>query len=146
VVWLAKRVKITETETKAGKASHFDSPLGTLDVTPEEELDARLASILIYPGSLRQSPLSADMVSDHTSLQEVFACLLDSACGTNRVGILPDWPRKLDESIGMELIHPEPDGARLIRVTREKEKDRTVIETCIKPPGYPHLFAGRSYG
>ena len=73
VVWLAERVKITETETKAGKASHFDSPLGTLDVTPEEELDARLASIPIYPGSLRQSPLSADMVSDHTSLQEVSA-------------------------------------------------------------------------
>jgi hypothetical protein len=51
----------------------------------------------------------------------------------------------LDENTGKELIHREPDGVRLIRVTRQKEKDRTIIETCIKPPGYPHLFAGRGY-
>ena len=44
------------------------------------------------------------------------------------------------EHRGKELIHPEPDGVRLIRVTRQN--DRTVIEICIKPVGYPHLFSG----
>jgi hypothetical protein len=53
---------------------------------------------------------------------------------------LPDWPRNLDASMGRELIHPDPDGVWLIRVTRQN--DRTVIEICIKPVGYPHLFTG----
>lgn len=153
VLWFVKRVKISKTQTKGGEAMLFESPVGTLDVRPEEKLDARLAGIPVYPGSLRETPLRADTVSElhygHTTLLEVSAEYWTPDSETVVWEFyrreLPDWPRNLDENTGKELIHREPDGVRLIRVTRQKEKDRTIIETCIKPPGYPHLFAGRGY-
>jgi len=144
LLWFAKRLKITKTQTKAGQAMHFESPVGTLDMRPEEKLDARLASIPVYPGCLRETPLSADTVSElhygHTTLQAVSAEYwtpdAEEIVWEFYRRELPDWPRNLDESTGKELIHREADGVRLLRVTRQKEKDRTVIETCIKPLGF----------
>ncbi len=144
---VAKRTRISQTETQAGKALHVESPLGTLDVHPEPNLDPRLAKIPAYPGAMRLHPSSADEVTDlhygHTTLEEVSATYWTPDAEKTVWDFyrreLPDWPRNLDESVGQELIHPAADGVRLIRVTGRK--DRTIIETCIKPPGYPHHFS-----
>ncbi len=149
-LWLvAKRTKISQTETKAGKALHVESPLGTLDMHPEAKLDARLAQIPVYPGALPGNPVGAESVSElHTfgrTLQEISANYW-TPDGTQQVWDfyrqqLPDWPRNLDEARGKELILQQTDCVLLIRVT--KQQDRTLIETCIRPPGYPHLFERR---
>lgn len=149
--FIGKRTKISQTETRYGKALHVESPIGTLDVHPESKLDARLAQIPIYPGAMPENPLGAESVSQiqfgNESLQEISACYwtpdnADQVWDFYRQQ-LPDWPRNLDESQGKELIHHEQDCVRLVRIMRRG--DRTVIETCIKPPGYPHLFSGRGY-
>jgi hypothetical protein len=145
---IAKSSTVTETQTKSGKALHVHTPVGTLDSEPQGTLDPRLAIFPVYPGAMREDPASAQTVTrmdlNHGVLQEVSSKYwtpdsLDEVWQFYRCQ-LPDWPRNLDESMGKELIHPEPDGVRLIRVTRQS--NRTVIEICIKPVGYPHLFTG----
>ena len=149
LLWsLAKNSTITETQTKAGKSIHVQTPIGALDSLPQEKLDPRLANLPSYPGALPEDAASAATLTqldfNHGVLQEVRATYWTSDSVDNVWQFfrrqLPDWPRNLDESTGKELIHPERDGVRLIRVTRRA--DRTVIETCIKPIGYPHLFTG----
>ncbi len=145
---IAKSSTVTQTHTKAGKAFHLHTPIGTLDSEPQGKLDPRLAMLPVYPGAMREDPAGAQTVTrmdlNHGVLQEVSSDYWtpDSVDEVWRFyrGQLPDWPRNLDESRGRELIRPEPDGVRLIRVTRQT--DRTVIEICIKPVGYPHLFSG----
>jgi hypothetical protein len=147
LLWsLAKNSTITETQTKAGKSIHVQTPIGSLDSQPQDKLDPRLAKLPSYPGALRQDAASAATLTqldfNHGVVQEISATYW-TADSENEVWQffrreLPDWPRNLDEITGKELIHPERDGVRLIRVTRRAE--RTVIETCIKPVGYPHLF------
>ncbi len=51
---------------------------------------------------------------------------------------LPDWPRNLAESQGKELIRHEPGWTLLIRIS--SGRDRTLIETSVKPPEYPYVF------
>ncbi|HEX4784370.1 MAG TPA: hypothetical protein VH350_08505 [Candidatus Sulfotelmatobacter sp.] len=51
---------------------------------------------------------------------------------------MPEWPRNLVESQGKELIGHEPGWTLLIRVSGGRE--RTLIETSVKPPEYPHVF------
>ena len=145
---IAKNSTITETETKSGKAIHVHTPIGTLDSEPQEKLDPRLAKLPVYPGAMRKDPASAQTSTrvdlNHGVLQEVSSDYWtpDSVDQVWRFyrNELADWPQNLDEHTGKELIHPEADGVRLIRVTRHN--DRTLIELCIKPVGYPHLFSG----
>ena len=149
VLWaIAKSSTLTQTQTKAGKALHVHTPIGTLDSEPQEQLDPRLAKLPVYPGAMRDDPAAAETITrldfNRGVLQEISSTYW-TPDSVNDVwqfyrSQLPTWPRNLDESMGKELIHPEPDGVRLIRVTRHG--DRTVIEICIKPVGYPHLFSG----
>ena len=145
---IAKKSKITETQTKLGKAIHLHTPIGTLDSEPQDKLDPRLAILPVYPGATRADPARAQTVTqmdlNHGVLQEVSSDYwtpdsIDEVWRYYR-NQLPDWPQNLDDHRGKELIHPEPDGVRLIRVSRGN--DRTLIEICIKPVGYPHLFTG----
>jgi hypothetical protein len=145
---IAKSSTITETQTNAGKAIHVHTPVGALDSEPQDELDPRLAKLPVYPGAMGEDPASSQTVTqmdfNHGVLQEISSDFwtpdpIDEVWRFYR-NRLPDWPQNLDEHRGRELIHPEPDGVRLIRVTRQKE--RTLIEICIKPVGYPHLFCG----
>ena len=142
---IAKSSTVSQAQTKSGKALHVHTPLGTIDSEPQDKLDPRLAKLPVYPGAMRKDPATAQTVTrtdfNHGVLQEVSSDYwtldpLDEVWRFYR-SELPDWPRNLDESQGKELIHPEPDGVRLIRVTRYE--DRTAIEICIKPVGYPHL-------
>lgn len=145
---IAKTSTITETQTKVGKSLHVHTPIGTLDSVPQEKLDPRLAKLPVYPGAMRENATGAQTVTrmdlNHGVLEEVSSDYWtpDSVDEVWRFyrNQLPDWPQNLDEHRGKELIHPEPDGVRLIRVTRHN--DRTIIEICIKPIGYPHLFSG----
>jgi hypothetical protein len=145
---IARSSAITQTQTKSGNAIHVHTPIGTLDSEPQDKLDPRLAKVPVYPGALREDPASAQTVTrmdlNHGVLEEVSSDYWtpDSADEVWQFyrRQFPDWPRNLDESVGKELIHSEPDGVRLIRVTRQN--DRTVIAICIKPVGYPHLFTG----
>lgn len=145
---IAKNSTITATQTKAGKSLHVHTPIGTLDSEPQGKLDPRLAKLPVYPGAMREHPASAQVLTqmdfNHGVLQEVSSAYWtpDSADQVWQFyrHQLPDWPRNLAESSGKELIHPERDGVRLIRVIRRN--DRTVIDICIKPVGYPHLFSG----
>lgn len=145
---IAKSSTITETQSTAGKAVHLHTPIGTIDSEPQDRLDTRLAKLPVYPGAMRENPASAQILTqmdfNHAVLQEVSSDYwtpdpIEEVWEFYRRH-LPDWPRNLDESRGRELIHPEPDGVRLIRVTRRN--DRTILEICIKPVGYPHLFSG----
>lgn len=144
---IAKNSTITQTQTKAGKAIHVHTPIGTLDSEPQDKLDPRLEKLPVYPGAMREDPANAQTVTrmdlNHGVLQEVSSAYW-TPDSVNEVWQfyrqqLPDWPQNLVECKGKELIHPEQDGVRLIRVNRQN--DRTVIETCIKPIGYPHLFS-----
>lgn len=148
--YIAKHTTITQTQTKAGKALHLEAPFGTLDVKPEGKPDPRLAELPVYPGALPEDPATADTRTElyvgHQTLEEVssthWTADAEDAVWKFFRRELPDWPCNLVQRSGKELIHPEPDGVRLIRVTRKA--DRTIIETCIKPVGYPNLFTGRS--
>jgi hypothetical protein len=144
---IAKSSTAIETQTKYGKALHVHTPLGTVDSEPQDKLDPRLAKLPVYPGAMRKDAATAQTVTrmdlNHGMLQEFSSDYwtpdpVDEVWRFYRRE-LSDWPRNLDESQGKELIHPEPDGVRLIRLTRQT--DRTLIEICIKPVGYPHLFS-----
>src|ERR1700739_3319930 len=64
-MWIfAKRIKVTTEATKAGQAVHMDTPLGTMDLRPEDALDPRLASITLYHGAMPTNPGVADEVSE----------------------------------------------------------------------------------
>lgn len=147
---IAKNSTITETQTKSGKAIHVHTPIGNIDSEPQgkDKLDPRLGKLPVYPGAMPGNPASVQTVTrvdfNHGVLQEISSDYwtsdsIDDVWQFYRRQ-LPEWPRNLDESRGRELIHPEPDGVRLIRVTRRN--DRTIIEICIKPVGYPHLLIG----
>ena len=145
---IAKSSTITETQTKSGKAVHLHTPIGTLDSEPQGTLDPRLAILPVYPGAMREDPASLQTVTQMDLNQGVLQEVSSDYWTPDSVDEvwqfyrrkLPDWPQNLDDRRGKELIHPEPDGVRLIRVTRQN--DRTVIEICIKPVGYPNLFIG----
>ena len=62
--FLAKKSKISQTETKSGKTFHLETPVGTLDVRPEEKLDPRLAAIPIYPGAMPENAMAAESVTN----------------------------------------------------------------------------------
>lgn len=145
--YIAKHSRITQTETAAGKGVHVESFFGwSVDSRPEATLDPRLARLPSYPGALRNEP-AADVVTEldfgRGVLREVSATYWtpdpEETVWQFFRRELPDWPCNLVKSHGKELIHPEHDGVRLIRVTRQS--DRTIIETCIKPPGYPNLLS-----
>ena len=144
--FLARRTKFSERMTKSGKAVHVESPLGTLDVQPEAKLDPRLAQIPIYPGAMPEDPESAQSVTDvhlgSRTAQEISTSYwtpdsVQQVWDFYRQQ-LADWPRNLVQARGKELIHQETDCVRLVRVSQRG--GRTVIDTCIKPPDYPHVF------
>lgn len=144
--YIARGLKVSQTETKFGKAVHVDSPLGALDVHPEGKLDPRLAAIPLYPGAMPENAMGAESVTElhfgSRTLQEITASYwtpdsVKQVCEFYRQ-MLPDWPRNLADSRGKELIRSEKDCVLLIRIT--SQRDRTLIETSIKPRGYPNLF------
>lgn len=144
--YIAKHSRIIETQTSSGKALHVENFIGTLDSRPEKTLDPRLAKLPLYPGAMPVNPTSADTITrldyGHGTLEEVSTTYWtpdaeDEVWHFYR-SALPDWPRNLVKHLGKELIRPEPDGVRLIRITRQQ--DRTFIETCIKPVRYPNLL------
>jgi hypothetical protein len=119
--------------------------LGTLDLRPETKLDPRLAQIPLYPGAMPENPLAGEVVTHvHFGFRD-FQDITASYWTPDSVKQvwefyrqqLPDWPRNLVDSQGKELIHDERECVRLIRVSGRG--DRTVIETCIKPAGYPNV-------
>src|SRR5437763_6806114 len=127
---IAKSSTVTETQTKSGKALHVHTPIGTVDSEPQGTLDPRLGILPVYPGAMHEHPGSAQTVTqmdfNHGVLQDVSSNYwtpdsLDEVWQFYRRE-LPEWPCNLDESIGKELIHPEPDGVRLIRVTRQNNR------------------------
>jgi hypothetical protein len=144
--FLGKRTKIAQTETRAGKALHMESPLGTLDVHPEAKLDFRLASIPVYPGAMPENAMAAESVSElrigWKTVQEISATYWTPDSVKQVWNFyrqhLPDWPRNLVQSQGKELIHNEPGWVLLIRVSGRRA--RTIIETSVKPPEYPHVL------
>jgi hypothetical protein len=147
MLWfIVKRSKIVQTETQTGKAVHIEMPIGSLEMRPEANLDPRLAEIPVYPGAMRENPLAAQSVTSAHLFSRTFQDISATYWTPDSVKQvwefyrqqLPDWPRNLVDTQGKELIHDESDCVRLIRVSRRG--DRTVIETCIKPPGYPNVY------
>jgi len=143
---IAKGLKVSQTETRFGRALHVDSPLGTIDVHPEGKLDPRLAVIPLYPGAMPENAKAAESVTElhygSRILQEISASYWTSD-NVKQVWkfyrqMLPDWSRNLADARGKELIRDEKDCVLLIRIT--SQRDRTVIETSVKPRGYPNLF------
>ena len=138
---------MTTEMTAAGKAVHVESPPGSLDVRPESKLDPRLAAILLYPGAAPVEPGVADVETEvrfgHQDLREVTATYWTSTPEEIVWDFyrreLPQWLRNLDHHTGKELIERADDCVRLIRVSTDKE-GRTIIETSIKPPGYPDVL------
>lgn len=147
--FIAKRTRISQVETKTGKAIHVETPILSMDLQDETKLDPRLARIPLYPGALAENPTGAQTVTEvhlkSRTLQEISASYWTP---DSRAQVwefyrqqLPDWPENLDESRGKELIHDEVDYVLLIRIT--SQTGRTVIETSIKAAGYPNLFERR---
>ena len=147
--FIAKRTKISQVETKSGKAIHVDTPVLSMDVQDEAKLDARLARIPVYPGALAENPSGAQTVTEvHLGGRTLQEISVSYRTPDSRQQVwefyrqqLPEWPENLDESRGKELIHDEVDHVLLIRIT--SQTGRTVIETSIKPAGYPNLFERR---
>lgn len=144
--FLGKRSRISQTETRFGKALHMETPVGTLDVRPEAKLDPRLAPIPIYPGAMPENPLAAESITNlkvgWKTAQDISATYWTPDSEKQVWDFykqqLPDWPRNLVNSQGKELIRHEPGWTLLVRVTCGRE--RTLIETSVKPPKYPHVF------
>lgn len=152
VLWfIGKRTKVTQSENRFGKTFHVESPVGMLDVHDEGKLDARLAEIPVYPGALPEKPSAREEVSElrvgGNAWREISTRYWTPDSAKQVWDFyrqqLPEWPQNLDGAQGRELIHRRPDCVMLIRVTGQQ--DRTSIEMCIKPVGYPHLFSGRGY-
>lgn len=148
--YIVKYTKISENYTSAGKSVHLDNPLGTLDIRREVQLDPRLAQIPLYPGARPQNPSSPESVTElrirgHV-LQDISVAYSTSDNAQQVWDFyrqqLPDWQENLDTAQGKELISREGDGVRLVRISNDGE--RTVIETCLKPPSYPHGFGSGS--
>jgi len=145
--FIARRTKISHTLTANGRAIHVESPLGTLDVRPASKLDPRLATLPVYPGAMPHDAASVESVTalrvGGRTFEEISASYW-SPHDPQQVWDfyrqqLPDWPRNLDGTLdGKELIFSKPDHVLLVRVARRS--DRTIIETCVKPPGYPDVF------
>jgi hypothetical protein len=150
--FITKPTKISKTEGKSGSAMHVESPLGTLDVHSEARLDPRLAGIPLYPGAMAVNPAAAETVSvahvGGRTLQDISASYWTPHSEKQVWDFyrqqLPQWPRNLIDARGRELIGHEADCELLIRITQGP--DRTVIETSVKPPGYPLLFERRNRG
>lgn len=147
-LWIiGKRTKITQTETSAGNAVHVASPIGMLDVEPAKKLDDRLARIPVYPGAMPEDTAAAESIARLQlggKLLEEISTSYWTPDDSKQVWEfyreqLSDWPQNLDGTQGgKELIRREQDYVLLVRVSGRP--DRTIIDTCIKPPGYPHLF------
>lgn len=145
--YIAKRTRITQTQTGNGSALHVESPVGTLDVCPAVKLDSRLAAVPLYPGAMLEDPECVQSVTRlnvaGNQFEEISATYW-SPHDERQVWEfyrqqLPDWPQNLDGTLaGRELIQRGPNFVLLVRVS--KRPDRTVIETCVKPPSYPHVF------
>lgn len=148
--FIVKKTKVSESYTSAGKSVHLDNPFGTLDLRREVQLDPRLAQIPIYPGAQQQNPSSPESVSElrvrGRVLQDITVAYWTSDDAQQVWDFyrqrLPGWQENLDTAQGKELISREGDGVRLVRVSRDGEQ--TKIETCIKPPTYPHGFGAGS--
>ena len=145
--FVAKSSKISQTATKFGKTLHVETPVGTLDVRPEAKLDTRLASLPIYPRAMPANPMAIESITDlrvgWKTAQDISATYWTPDSEKQVWDFyrqqLPDWPRNLVQSQGKELIHKEPGWVLLIRVSGGR--DRTTIETSVKPPEYPHVFS-----
>jgi len=148
--YVAKRTKVSQTQTATGSMIHVESPIGTLEVHPEAKLDSRLVQIPLYPGAMSNHPASPEVVTE-LHLGAKHARDISASYWTPDPAkqvwefyrsALPDWRRNLSGARGQELIFHERDCVRLIRITTQG--DRTVIETSIKPPEYPHVFGSGS--
>jgi hypothetical protein len=148
--YIARRTKFSQTQTATGQVIHVESPIGTLDVHPDAKLDSRLAQIPQYPGAMSNHPMTPEVVTElHLGArhaQDISATYWTTDPAAQVWDFyrqaLPDWPRNLDGARGRELIFHGPDCVCLIRVTTQN--DRTLIETSIKPPEYPHVFGSGS--
>jgi hypothetical protein len=108
---------------------------------------SRLAAILVYPGAAPVEPGVADVETEvhfgHHDLREVTATYWTSTPEEIVWDFyrreLPQWLRNLDHHTGKELIDRADDCVRLIRVSTDKQ-GRTIIETSVKPPGYPDVL------
>lgn len=147
ILWyLGKKAEISQVETAAGQAIHVDTPVGTLDVTPEAKLDPRLAAIPIYRGAMPENPVGPESVTElrlgWKTFKDISATYWtpddeDQVWEFYRQQ-LPDWPRNLSHTQGKELIHREAAYALLVRISRRQ--DRTIIETSVKPAAYPEML------
>lgn len=145
-LWTAKRTKIVTTKTTAGEDVRIETPLGTIGIHPTATLDPRLAEIPLYPGAESEKPATPASVSVVHFRGRTFEETTASYWSFDPVDAvwdfyhqaLPEWPRNLVDARGKELIEHRTDCVRLIRIT--KVDQRTLIETSIKPPNYPHVF------
>jgi hypothetical protein len=147
---LLKRAKVSMSDTRAGKGLHVETSFATLDMHPDEKLDARLAQIPVYPGALPENAVGPQSTTEMTvggrTFRDVSATYWtpdsDKQVWDFYRQQLPDWPRNLVETQGgKELIRDAAQYVLLVRIS--KDRDRTVIETCVKPAGYPHQFERR---
>ena len=148
--FLVKTTNISETYTNAGKKLHAESPLGKFDERREAKVDPRLVEIPLYPGALPQNAVAPEAVSElrfaGRTLEDISVAYW-TADGTQQVWDfyrqhLPDFQVNSESPQGKELIRRLPDYVLLLRVL--SQGDRTVIETCIKPPSYPNGFGAGS--
>src|SRR5689334_8570193 len=145
-----RKTRMTSEMTASGEALHLQTPLGTVDIRPESKLDARLASIPVYPGALPVQPAVADQVTEfhfrsHTTTDVSTSCWTPDPVKTVEDFYrreLPGWTRNLIEHSGWELVEATRNCVRMVRVFASQ--DRTIIEHSIKPADYLKVAAQRS--
>lgn len=151
LVRIARSIRATVSDSKAGKAVHIETPIGYFDLKPQEALDPALASILIYPGATRTESQPPEYEADIHVLGRDYRILVATYWTLTSADVvwefykreLPGWQEKRQRGQGRSLTQEAADGVRTVRVYTQN--GGTFIETRVSQnPKADAAAAGQS--
>jgi hypothetical protein len=137
---LIRRMRVTITDAKAGKAVHVESPIGAFDLKPHEKLDPELASMLVYPGATAVKSQPPEYEAEGNLLGKQFHVLLAAYWTLTPVDMvwefyrreLPDWTESRQRGRGRSLIRQSEDGTRTVRVYGQNSGTLIEMKVSLK--------------
>jgi hypothetical protein len=135
------KVRASVSDGQFGKAVHLETPLGAIDLRPQQGPDSDLASIPKYPGAVPVRELTSPSYEvdihapGHTGRYASETFRTDDQAGMvldfyKRE--LPDWQQDRFYQHGFRLIHENAGCQRAISIRRQN--DQTAIEYAVVHP------------
>lgn len=137
VLRLVRSMRVSVTDAMTGKAVHVETPIGTFDLRPRQQLDPELASMLVYPGATPSESQPPEYAAEGTLLGKEFHVLVATYWTMTPPDVvwefyrreLPEWKESRQRGRGRFLIQQSADGTRTIRVYGQSNS--TLIETRV---------------